>query len=85
MNSPQTAFSVASRHMVIDFDGDGFLRRRRIIELRRILPDIENALVQVVSSEFKTYLEESKRVFEAELSKLVADEQLAAETSEPQK
>lgn len=71
--------------MVIDFDGDGFLRRRRIIELRRILPDIENALLQVASPEFKTYLEESKRVFEAELLKLVADEQGAAETSEPQK
>ncbi|MBA2124915.1 hypothetical protein DLM45_01575 [Hyphomicrobium methylovorum] len=67
--------------MVIDFDGDGFLRRRRIIELRRILPDIENALLQVVSPELKSYLEESKCVFEAELMKLIADEQVSAETS----
>lgn len=62
--------------MIIDIDERRFVRRRRIIDLQQILPDIRAALNEAVSAEAKAYLAESQQVFEAELSLLLEDEKL---------
>lgn len=62
--------------MIIDIDERRFVRRRRIIDLQQILPDIRAALNEAVSAETKAYLAESQKVFEAELSLLLEDEKL---------
>lgn len=61
--------------MIIDIDADAFMRRRRIIELQQVLPDIEVALREVLSDAARAELEYSKRFFEKELKELIQEEQ----------
>lgn len=60
--------------MVIDIDAEGFLRRRRIIGIKQILPDIAKAMEQAITPEAKAFLAGSKQIFEAELTALLASE-----------
>lgn len=74
MNSLSIATSTGTFGMIIQIDADAFLRRRRIIELQHILPDIQAALCEVVSHEFRAELEDAKRAFEKELAELLQAE-----------
>lgn len=61
--------------MIIDINADAFMRRRRIIELQQVLPDIEVALREVLSDAARAELEYSKRFFEKELKELIQEEE----------
>jgi len=75
MNSRPIVTSASTRGMIIDIDADAFMRRRRIIELQQVLPDIEVALREVLSDAARAELEYSKRFFEKELKELIQEEQ----------
>ena len=62
--------------MIIEVDERRFVRRRRIIELQSILPDVRAAIEEASSPEAMAYLVESKAIFEAELGRLLEDEKL---------
>lgn len=62
--------------MIIEIDERRFVRRRRIIELQGVLPDVRAAIAEASSAEAKAYLMESKAIFETELSRLLEDEKL---------
>lgn len=51
--------------MIIEIDERRFVRRRRIIELQSILPDVRGAIAEASSPKAKAYLVESKAIFEA--------------------
>lgn len=75
MNSRPIVTSASTRGMIIDIDADAFMRRRRIIELQQVLPDIEVALREVLSDAARAELEYSKRFFEKELKELIQEEE----------
>lgn len=62
--------------MIVEIDERRFVRRRRIIELKSILPDVRAAIKEASSAEAKAYLVETQAIFEAELCRLLEDEQL---------
>ena len=74
MNSLPIVTSASTRGMIIDIDADAFMRRRRIIELQQVLPDIEVALREVLSDAARAELEDSKRFFEKELKELLEED-----------
>lgn len=51
-----------------------FKRRRRIIELQQVLPDIDAALREVLFDATRAELEYSKRIFDKELKELLQEE-----------
>lgn len=75
MSSRPIVTSASTRGMIIDIDADAFMRRRRIIELQQVLPDIEVALREVLSDAARAELEYSKRFFEKELKELIQEEE----------
>lgn len=75
MNSRPIVTSASTRGMIIDINADAFMRRRRIIELQQVLPDIEVALREVLSDAARAELEYSKRFFEKELKELIQEEE----------
>jgi hypothetical protein len=58
--------------MMDDISPDRFLTRRRIIDIRQILPDIESYLAEVTDSERKAWLQRVKKELLDELAELEA-------------
>lgn len=59
--------------MLIDIDGQAFLQKRRIIELRAIIADIAKALDEASTPSARRYLHESLQIFEIELAALTRE------------
>lgn len=58
--------------MMDDISPDRFLTRRRIIDIRQILPDIESYLAEVTDPERKAWLQRVKKELLDELAELEA-------------
>lgn len=58
--------------MMDDISPDRFLTRRRIIDIRHILPDIESYLAEVTDPERKAWLQRVKKELLDELAELEA-------------
>lgn len=54
--------------MLDDINADRFLTERRIIDIRRILPDIERYIAETADPERKAWLQQTRKDFLDELA-----------------